>query len=146
MENEFEAANVKETKYLLNHPDALSELKNAPPKNEDTSDQQESEMLNDAPYVPSGFLLWVDVNMSVKLKTTEHPESEWVTLWCDDEPSPVPNNNIYYFWTWYKSNWNKNQARLKSLGVPIESTEYCAFAPCAIAIPYDYVIEDPYHT
>ena len=138
---------IATTVYVQFHPESLETLKNAPSKNSESEVshiEKPNNILKDSPTIPSSFTIWVDVNMSIKLKTTNHPEGEWVTLWCDDEPSPSEGEEKYFFWCWWKSSFEKNQDILKKYGVPIVKTEYCWCAPCAIAIPYDYVIEDPY--
>lgn len=152
MSEEIKSIQLNESAYIMKHPDKLPVLQNAVPKN---SDEPPTEVTTDAPIlspvqskatpdIPSSFLLWVDVNMSIMLKTKDHPEGEWVTLWCDDEPSPSESEGKYWFWAWWKKSWNHNQDLLKSKGIPILKTEYCLCAPCSIAIPYHYVVQDPY--
>lgn len=112
--------------------------------------QDDNEATNSLPDVPSSFLIWLDVPMGIMLRTNECPTGEWIDFWCDDEPSPNPSGYGsygpgYFLWTWTKKNWLKNQALLNAKGVPIMHTEYNSCAPCAIMIPYDYVIDDPYN-
>lgn len=141
-----EVKDINESAYVAFHEGKVSELEKLPEKTDDSAKESSVEevRLGDAPYVPSGFLLWVDVNMSIKLKTNDYPEGEWITLMCDDEPSPSQSEGKYWFWTWSKSNWNKNKSLLASKGVEVVKDEYCWHAPCAIAIPYDCVVQDPY--
>ena len=149
MENQEKENKVAENSvYVSIHPNSLSELKDAPPKDDEKEERNFEEQpgaLNDAPIIPSGFDIWVDVKMSIKLKTKQHPEGEWVTLWCDDRPSPDPSNGLYYFWAWWKSSYNKDQEILHNYGVEIKDKEYSWHAPCAIAIAYEDVIQDPYN-
>lgn len=141
MEPVFDA---QQSAYLAQHAEAKEVLEAHSPKEGDGPECSETAAANGGPVVPAGFDLWVDVNMSIKLKTKNHPEGEWVTLWCDDEPSPSPSEGKYYFWSWWKSSWKKCRKVLEGHGIPILEKHYYWCAPCDIAIPYDYVVEDPY--
>jgi hypothetical protein len=147
--NEFETTDINDSPFLTMNPEQLSVLKTAPVKTADepkvSKTPSNTTLLGDAPYVPEGFLLWVDVNMSIKLKTNDHPEGEWITLWCDDEPSPSRSEGKYFFWTWWKSNWNSNKNLLIKKGIPIIESHHYSVAPCDISIPFEYVIEDVYN-
>lgn len=91
MEPVFDA---QQSVYLAQHAEAKEVLEAHPPKEGDGPECSETAAATGGPVVPAGFDLWVDVNMSIKLKTKNHPEGEWVTLWCDDEPSPSPSEGI----------------------------------------------------
>lgn len=151
MAQQLENENILESAYVSLHPESPEALKSAPQKDADAPPANvltagtPTDPLWDVPSVPSSFLLWVDVNMSIKLKTKDHPEGEWVTLLCDDEPSPDPSNGLYYFWAWWKSSWKHDKKVLADKGIEIRKQEYSWHAPCAIAIPYDSVVQDLYH-
>jgi hypothetical protein len=144
--NKLKTTDINDSPFLAMHPEQLSVVKTAPVKTADESKVSKAPsnttLLGGAPYVPEGFLLWVDINMSIKLKTNDHPEAEWITLWCDDEPSPSRSEGKNFFWTCWKSN-NKNLLIKK--GIPIIESHHYSVAPCDISIPFEYVIEDVYN-
>ncbi|MDE7004674.1 MAG: hypothetical protein K2P08_09595 [Oscillospiraceae bacterium] len=142
MEPAFDA---QQAAYLAQHDEAKELLEAHSPKEGDGPECDEAVTVDGGPVIPAGFDLWVDVNMSIKLRTKSHPDGEWVTLWCDDEPSPVLSEGKYFFWSWWKSSWKTCQKVLEEHGIPILSKHYYWYAPCDIAIPYDYVVDDPYN-
>ena len=146
---EIETTGINDSLFVAMHPEQLSVLKTAPVKTTDeptvSKTTSNTTLLGGTPDVPESFLLWVDVNISIKFKTNDHPEGEWITLWCDLEPSPSHSEGKYFFFTWWKSNWNNNKNILIKKGIPIIESHHYSFAPCDISIPFDYVIEDGYN-
>ncbi|MEG2212172.1 MAG: hypothetical protein RRX88_06800 [Raoultibacter sp.] len=132
LNGESKTAAIKNSAFYQKHPDSLAALENTPEKSASPSEHT-TDPLNS--YI-------IDVETSVLLRTFQHPEGERVTLWCNSQPSPAQSEGLYFFWAWQKSNWQHNENTIRGLGIPIIQDEYCQYAPCAIAIPFTFVISD----
>ncbi len=81
MEPAFDA---QQAAYLAQHDEAKELLEAHSPKEGDGPECDEAVTVDGGPVIPAGFDLWVDVNMSIKLRTKSHPDGEWVTRTIDD--------------------------------------------------------------